>query len=193
MKRGGCIIIVLIICLHCWYGTSASASGTDRPFPTRPGLSVSAGHIYDPNVSRDQMALLTGYLLLDHDRAAFFSTPDYLRFKLEASVGAGRDTPWRGFFAVNMLSLCYLDFIATDRLRPYLEGGIGLMYSRRRWEGQGLHFTHNPVAGAGVLISPREAGHRHHMSVRLFHASNGGLHSSNKAMNAVLLSTGVLF
>ncbi len=184
---------VLVLAMLSPARRGGDALGAERPLPTRAGLALSAGHIYDPNADRDQFALLTGILEMDHDRAAFFPTPDCLRFKLEATVGSGRRAPWRSMVAVNMLSLCYIDRLATDTLRPYIEGGIGIIYMERRWEGQAFHFLNNPVAGAGVQFSPRDGARTYQVSLRLFHASNGRLHRRNKAMNAVLLSTGVLF
>lgn len=186
-------VAVAAVILLVLSGAGTSAAGSERPFPTRSGLSFSMGYIYDPHADRDHFALISGFMKLDHDRAAFFKTPDFLRFKLEASAGGGWNKPWKGMFAVNMLSLCYIDRIAAENIRPYIEGGIGAMYTERRWKGQGLHFLHNPVAGAGVHITPSGSGSTYQISLRLFHASNGGLHRDNKAMNALLLSAGFIF
>ncbi len=186
-------LVVLLCGFFFWPGGSALAEDPDRPFPTRTGFSVAMGQIYDPNTDRALFAQMTGFVTMDHDRAAFFSTPDHLRFKLEATVGTGEDSPWNTLVSLNMLSLCYIDYLATETLRPYVEGGIGLLYTRRRWEGQGLRFLHNPVAGAGVHISPRGSEYSYQASLRFSHASNGGLHRNNKAMNAVLASAGILF
>ncbi len=172
---------------------TAAARDAERPLPTKSGFSLSLGHIYDPNPERDQFAMLTGFVTMDHDRAAFFLTPDFLRFKLEASAGYGRRSPWRTMASVNMLTLCYIDQLATNTARPYIEGGIGVFYTEERWDGQGLHVMHNPVAGAGVHVSPQNGGRTYQISIRFSHASNGGLHRDNKAMNAVMLSTGIMF
>lgn len=176
------------------YTPDRNVRTADRPYPPRHGLTAGAGRIYDPGSDSATLAMVTGFIMLDHDYAAPFSTPDYLRFKLEASAGAGDSPPWQGMLSINMLTMCYLDALATSRTRPYIEGGIGLMYSSRRWKGQGLHFTHNPVAGMGVHITPGgEAAGMYQINLRFIHASNGGLHSDNRGMNAILLATGYVF
>ncbi len=185
--------IVLLIAMAPWTQVPVFGDEAERPFPARMGFSASFGHIYDPRDDREQLALFTGFVEIDHDYAAFFDTPDYLRFKLEATVGSGLRSPWKGMVSVNMLSLCFIDRLATEAVRPYVEGGIGVVYSGYRWDGQASNLLHNPVAGAGVQISPDGGGPSQQFALRLYHASNGGLHRKNKAMNAVLFSAGVLF
>ncbi|RMH43391.1 MAG: acyloxyacyl hydrolase, partial [Gammaproteobacteria bacterium] len=74
---------------------------------------------------------------------------------------------------------------------PYIEGGIGLIYSDFQVAGQGLRFNFNPQLGIGLDRLTGETGW--FADLRLHHISNGNLHHDNRGINSLALVTGIYF
>jgi len=159
--------------------------------PERLGLGLTWGHSYDPSPTFG-FAQLTGVLQYDYDRIWPQRAPEPLRFKLEGSLGfASYRGDDRLFSSVNMLAKYYLA-PAEARFRPYLEAGIGLIYSDFQVEGQGLRVNFNPQAGFGCdYRSP--AGTLYFANFRPHHLSNGEFYHDNRGVNSVLVQVGRYF
>ena len=159
--------------------------------PERVGLGVTLGRSYDPSPTFG-FGQLTGVAQYDYDRIAWHRAPERLKFKLEGSLGAASfEGDQRLLASFNMLAQHYLA-PATDRIRPYMEAGIGLIYSDFQVNHQGLRFNFNPQAGVGCDIRTT-AGPVYFSNLRLHHLSNGGLHHDNRGVNSVLLQVGRYF
>jgi hypothetical protein len=159
--------------------------------PERSGLALTMGHSYDPNPTFG-FAQLTGVAQYDYDRVWPHRAPEPLRFKLESSLGfASFRGKRRLFVSVNMLAQYYLA-PATARFRPYLEGGIGLIYSDFRVDGQGLRGNFNPQAGIGCDYLDSN-GKLYFANIRPHHLSNGDLNHDNRGINSVLVQFGRYF
>jgi hypothetical protein len=91
-----------------------------------------------------------------------------------------------------MLALYYLDFISTPQLRPYSEGGIGVVYTDFQVKGQGSRFNFNPQIGIGMEFKA-DSGPPYFGAVRLSHISNAGLHEDNRGVNSVIFLVGRFF
>lgn len=171
----------------------ARAGEPKREMPIQAGFSVSLGHIYNPGQERGQFVMATGMLLVNHEKFPPFPASDAFRFKLEASLGKGSEASPGFMVSGNFLTLYYVDALATDVLRPYVEAGVGLIAVEEKWAGQGTTLNFNPLAGIGVEFALHGDQRRYFFSGRLFHVSNGGLHKDNRGLNAFILSTGVIF
>jgi len=88
----------------------------------------------------------------DYDKAWHHPAPKLLRWKLEGAVGSSLTPPGRFMASLGMLALYYLDFISTRYSRPYIEGGIGGIYTDFQVKGQGSQRNINPQAGIGSEI-----------------------------------------
>lgn len=156
--------------------------------PDRTGAGLAWGHSYDPAPTFG-FGQLIGVLQYDYDRVWPHRAPEPLFFKLEASLGlAAYQSRERLLASANVLAQYYLT-PKTDRLRPYLEAGIGLIYSDFQVEGQGWRLNFNPQAGLGCDYQG-QAGDIYFTNLRLHHLSNGGLHHDNRGVNAFLLQIG---
>ena len=159
--------------------------------PTRYGLAGVLGKAFDP-VTDIYFVQLSGFIMWDYDRVWHHWAPDPLRFKVEGNAGATTSPETRAMISVGMMALYYLDFFSTARLRPYLEGGIGLMYTDFQVEGQGSRFNFYPQIGIGTEFK-LDSGPPFFANTRLSHISNAGLHRENRGVNFVVLMIGRFF
>lgn len=158
--------------------------------PTRYGTALLVGNVYDPdNIS---LAMVQGQMLLDYDRIFWHAAPESLRLKLEVNGGLTSDGDQRALLSLNMLALNYLNGFRIGRWLPYVEAGIGAIYTDFKVQGQGARINFNPQLGVG-LESPLPTGGTVTMGVRLHHISNSNLLKENRGVNSVLLMIGYLF
>jgi len=157
--------------------------------PTLSGLAVSCGVSYSP--SGVDFCLLTGILLFDYDRVWPHDAPESLRFRVEWSLGAITEPRTRLMTSVNAIAHLYYPGRSGRSVRPYIEGGIGIIYTDFRVEGQGLRFNFNPLLGAGLEFGPAPAPL--FLEVRTNHISNGGFDDENRGVNFVQFMLGRYF
>ncbi len=157
---------------------------------TRYGVALLGGKAYDP----DHFGLLIVQVqaLFDYDRIFWHDAPEALRLKFEANAGITTDGRHRGLLAVNGMALYYLDRFKQGNWTPYIEAGVGLIYTDFQVENQGMRFNFNPQAGVGVEYALAN-GAAVTTALRLHHVSNGGTHSDNRGVNSALLMIGYLF
>ncbi len=181
-------LVAAILVLVTVVMTSPASAGDD--VPTRYGVAVLAGGAYDPETFG--MVLLQGQMVIDYDRVFWHAAPEALRLKLEANGGMTTGDRQRGIVAVDMLALYVLPAYKFGRWLPYVEGGIGVIYTDFQVDGQGSRFNFNPQLGAGFEI-PLATGGTMTLGVRLHHLSNGNLLEDNRGVNSVLMQVGYLF
>jgi len=85
-----------------------------------------------------------------------------------------------------------LDRFAYNRFRPYVEGGIGIIYTDFQLWGQGLRVNFNPQIGIGTEFSSGSSG-SFFTAVRLHHISNGGLNHDNNGIDTLIILLGRYF
>jgi len=186
--------IVLSVLLICGLGTgltSVARAGEPaaEPVATRYGVSLLTGLAYDPD--HFGLTLLQGVALFDYDRIFWHPAPADLRLKLELNLGLKTDPQPRGVVSANALALYYLGR-EQSIWRPYVEAGIGIIYTDFQVEDQGLRINFNPQCGVGVE-HPLADGGTMTLGLRLSHISNGHLHHDNRGINAALVAIGYLF
>ncbi len=156
----------------------------------RYGMALLAGQAYDPD--RFGLVIVQGNVQLPYDQVFWHGAPDSLFFKGEFNLGMTTDGRDRILAAVNMMAVKYIDTFSSPSWKPYLEGGIGLIYTDFRVKGQGLRFNFNPQIGVGIDFRP-VYGRDISVGVRLHHLSNAELHRDNRGINSLLLVAGVRF
>ncbi len=157
---------------------------------TRYGLGIILGKAYDPTGDID-FYMLSGSVLYDYERIWNNRAPEPLRFKVEYNIGSAREKGTRFMTSLNMFALYYLD-IFDDDIMPYVEGGIGIIYTDFQVKGQGLKINFNPQVGIGAEFSTESRGD-YFLSFRLHHISNGGIDDENRGVNSALLIFGRFF
>jgi lipid A 3-O-deacylase len=187
-----CLLITALIIFYC--PVNLSAQNNNVYVPTKSGISLNSGYTYDPS---DDIFFLQASLfrLYDYDRVWKHKAPDNLRFKVEGSVGSALldDNDLKLIANAGVLALIYLDRFETDLIKPYLEAGIGVIYTDYRVKGQDYRFNFNPQAGIGIKFK-RKGNHRNRFaSFRIHHVSNGGLGSVNRGQNSIVFSFGQYF
>ncbi len=159
--------------------------------PTRYGMAAVFGKTFDP-VSDMNYLQLAGFVMWDYDKVWHHRAPEPLRFKVEGLVGSTISPDRRAIVSIGILALYYLDFISTPQLRPYTEGGIGVVYTDFQVEGQGARFNFNPQMGIGTEFKAG-SGPPYFGAVRLSHISNAGLYEDNRGVNSVIVLIGRFF
>lgn len=160
----------------------------------RYGLAVSYGNTLG---LRDNYGFVsaTGIGLFDFGRLVGANSTRSLRLKAELTAGSSVYGTHDGHFmaSANLLALYYLDFMANSVVRPYIEGGMGGIYTAFQVYNQGSHWNFNPVAGLGVEWFPSDYGPTVFSSIRLSHYSNAGLVTPNTGVNSLSMQLGFLY
>ena len=158
----------------------------------RYGVGVSGGLSYDPGDARD-FFMVHGMALFDYEEVWKHPAPEPLRFKVEIAVGSTLEDA-APLVNAGIFALWYLRGLETENCRPYVEGGIGGIWSGYSVDGQSERLNFNPQLGIGMEIR-RKGGEASPLFValRLNHASNAGLSSGNRGRNAVAFLAGVYF
>jgi hypothetical protein len=163
----------------------------DERTPDRYGISLELGNTYDPGHDIS-FGLITGFGLFDYGKVWRQDRPKELCFKVEGALGTTFRPDARTVASMGMMALYYLDRVATPQLRPYLEGGIGIIYTDFRVEGQGLRFNFNPQLGIGAELQQKDLPISF-VTLRLHHLSNGDLYHDNRGVNSLVLQVGRFF
>ena len=168
----------------------AGEDNTDN-VPNRYGLGTIIGNTYDPT-AKIGFALLSGFALFDYDKIWHHAAPAPLRFKVEASIGSTWTKEKEIMVSAGMMALYFLDRFAGYGFRPYVEAGIGGIYTQWKVEGQGSHLNFNPQMGIGTefSISPTAT---YSAALRLHHISNAGLKEDNRGVNSIVFVIGRFF
>ncbi len=182
---------IIAICLVLLIVVPQLVLAQDGAVATRYSLGSSLGLVYDPGADVD-FVLLSAAALSDYEQVWRHRAPDPLRFKVEGHVGFTTGTHMRTVASGNILALYFLDRFASPHLRPYLEAGIGIIYTDFQVDGQGLRVNFNPQTGVGMEMNWGE-GAPWFVGFRLYHISNGGLHHDNRGLNSVVLQLGRFF
>ena len=182
-----CFLISITFCCQTGWAWDVLAGKE----PNRYGMGMTAGNTYTPE-NDISFVMLTGFALFDYGKVWGRKAPDALRFKVEGSLGTTTRPDKKLMTSANIFALYYLHGLSVGFFRPYVEGGIGIIYTDFQVEGQGLRFNFNPQMGIGTEF---KAGPDTNCfaSLRLYHVSNGGLNRSNTGINAVTLTLGRFF
>ncbi|HEY3307640.1 MAG TPA: acyloxyacyl hydrolase [Desulfuromonadaceae bacterium] len=164
----------------------------EKPLPDQYGMLAEYGYTYDPQQNISFM-LARVFAIYDYGTVWRQDRTKTMRFKVEAALGSTL-TPGQELMAsANMLALFYYPAKFKDRLfRPYVEAGIGVIYTGFRVKGQGLHYNFNPLLGIGLEL-PQEEGKNFIVAIRLHHLSNAGIDRQNRGVNSVGLQIGRFF
>lgn len=159
--------------------------------PTRYGAGLTVGNTYDPatEITWVQGTLLA---LFDYDSVWPHRAPEPLRFKVEAHAGMTVRQEVRAITSMNIFAHYYLNELATGPWRPYVEAGIGLIYTDFQVEGQGLSINFNPQMGIGTEYTCN-GEINWFVGLRAHHISNAGLNEDNRGINSVTLTFGRYF
>lgn len=163
----------------------------EKPLSNQYGMSAEYGYTYDPkqNIS---FLLARVFAIYDYGTAWNQNRSKNLRFKVEGAAGSTLTPANDLIVSVNMLALYYPGVFDGKSLRPYVEAGIGAIYTQFRVPGQGLHFNFNPLLGVGCEL-PQQNGKNLFAAIRLHHLSNAELNRENRGVNSVELQIGRFF
>ncbi|WP_080799063.1 acyloxyacyl hydrolase [Desulfamplus magnetovallimortis] len=179
---------------------------------SQTAIGFQYGMAYDPDRA-DDFVSVNGFMLFDYERIWGHAAPDNLKFKIDFTIGTNVDDNMdssglilsSGFEALLYLKkfekhtflsnnfFYYIgDFFLKYNVFPYVEAGVGIIYTEHQIEGQGLHFNFNPRAGIGAEY--RIPGKRPFFAeLKLWHLSNANLHKDNRGINALLFMVGKYF
>ncbi len=187
MIRHGLLIIISVLVLLQWaVAVRAEEIGLIKG-PVSRGLGVSYGQNWSPHT--DDIRFTTADVFWVYDRDPFFpyKASPVLNWILEAQAGATVDGPAKLILSAGVLVKLLLT-TEPDSAGIYALGGIGVIYTGFKVEGQGLNFNFNPQFGFGVDILKK-----YYVQLRWHHVSNGGLNENNTGINSVVIHSGVYF
>ena len=169
----------------------AETSAKEELLPDQYGMSAEYGYTYSPRENL-KFVMARVFAIYDYGTVWRMNRPKALRFKVEGAVGSTL-TPENDFMAsANMLALYYPGKLVGRTFRPYVEAGIGVIYTEYRVKGQGLHFNFNPLLGLGCEL-PQSNGKNPFAAIRLHHFSNAEIDHDNRGVNSVVLQIGRYF
>jgi lipid A 3-O-deacylase len=168
----------------------------DRPAgegrePDRYGMTFGFGSSQDP-VRDIRFLLISAFGLFDYGKFWGRDRPRELCFKIEGAAGGTVEPDRRGIVSLGAAVLYYLPPFAGPQLRPYVEAGIGVIYTDFQVEEQGLRINFNPQLGLGTEVVTENSGN-FLVALRMHHLSNGGLHHDNRGVNSLILQVGRYF
>ena len=184
-----CAILLLMFLANV--NTALSEDDSESDIPTRYGMAAVLGKTFDP-VDNIYFAQLSGFIMWDYDKIWQHWAPAPLRFKVEGTAGLTVSPQTRAMASVGMMALYYLNFFSSARQLPYLEGGIGVIYTDFQVEGQGSRFNFNPQVGIGMEFKAASDTSLF-TALRLSHISNAGLDDENRGVNSVVWMLGRFF
>ncbi|MDZ7695577.1 MAG: acyloxyacyl hydrolase [Deltaproteobacteria bacterium] len=160
------------------------------PDPNRYGVALSYGNSFFPD---GDIGFLMGTLLgiFDFDKIGEQVIPDSLRLKVELSLGSTTKPEYDVMASAGAMVLYYIHPLSTPFMTPYIEGGLGIIYTNFQVEGQGSRVNFNPRAGFGAEF-PLD-GKTIFSALRWDHLSNAGLSKDNQSVDSVVLMVGVHF
>ena len=186
------IITISFLLIFTVNMSSVSAEEKGNEFaPTRYGVSLVSGNSYDPT-NNIGFYMMSGHILYDYEKIWNHRAPDRLRFKLEGSIGASDYMKTRLVSSANIFALYYPDLFENQDFRPYVEAGIGAIYTDFQIKGQGSRINFNPQLGLGTEIK-LNPDNIFFFTLRLHHISNGDLDDENRGINSVMCMLGYYF
>ncbi len=184
------LLFCYLFVISCPQTILAEEDNADQ-VPDRYGLATVVGYNYDPS-ENIVFGLISGFALYDYDKIWPHAAPEALRFKVEVSAGATLKNEKGAIVSAGFLALYYLDTLTGQDFRPYIEGGIGGIFTQWRVDGQGSKFNFNPQIGLGTEFSIG-SGPPFLAALRLHHISNAGLDEDNRGVNSVVFVIGRFF
>lgn len=187
---------LLVLLFPLLAGLLQPGASPARDFDPRWGF---AGSFSRTVISTKPMSFVMahGVLSLDYESFWFHPAPKSLRFKIEPAVGKVVDVPGDApadgaLLSLNAFAQFMPEFAAVGRFHPYVEGGIGGIWTSFRLRHQGSNLNFNPQLGVGVEYSNPD-GPDLFAAVRLHHVSNANLARENRGINSVMVLLGCLF
>ncbi len=141
----------------------------------------------------DRVQFVLASLLVNLDAAeAQGNLPslDPWHFRLEVSSGLKVNHPFGIMASTVVFAQRHLRLLDADMVHPFVEGGMGLIYTEYRVRHQPLHLDFNPNMGFGCDIGPAGSPITT-VSIRWHHVSNANIRSPNNGVNSVVLVVGI--
>ena len=184
-------VLICYLLINIFPQDTVAGEDSSNDVPNRYGLGMIIGNTYDPSGDIG-FVLLSGFALFDYDKIWRHPAPEPLRFKVEASIGSTWTKEKEIMASAGIFALHFLDRFAGHGFRPYVEGGIGGIYTGWKVEGQGSHLNFNPQMGIGTEFSVGPAA-TYLAALRLHHISNAGLKKDNRGANSIVFVIGRVF
>lgn len=183
-------ILVFAFLLLLFQGPVEAEDSQPENDTLKMGFALSYGNSFHPD--NDIGFIQANYLaMFNNEHFGTQTLPKNLRFKVELNFG-GTTTPDHWLMVSGAgLALYYLDFLDSPSVRPYIEGGLGIIYTGFRVEGQGSHLNFNPKAGIGLEFPMGRQSL--FTALRWDHLSNANLSRDNTSVDSVIFMFGAYF
>ncbi len=189
MKKGTLILVTLVGAVVLWNG-SVRAEDPFRKGTTEWGFRAGYGdNFHYDNVQEDvEFYFLTPFwgkiLKAWEDRRS-------LEFVGEGLLSFARQES-EDRYAAELTGLIVYNIRLSEKWVPFVELGVGVLYTDLDPERFGSHFNFTPQGGAGVRYKILE-GRYLTFSYRLHHISNAGIDEENRSIDSHFFSIGLSF
>jgi lipid A 3-O-deacylase len=124
------------------------------------------------------------------DAEGLLPSLDPWHFRLELSSGLKVNRPFGIMASAVVFAQRHLRLLDAEDIHPFVEGGMGLIYTEYRIRHQPLHLDFNPNLGFGCDIGKAGAPHAT-LSLRWHHVSNANIRPPNNGVNSVVFVVGI--
>ena len=157
----------------------------------RSAVTLNYGMNYDPGDDIDFL-MVTYHQIYDYQDVVRHKAPKDLRFKLEYAAGLRTQTSPRVVLSFGFFAMYYPSDLETETFRPFVDAGVGLIYTDFQNVDQGFRINFNPQLSIGTEIKI-EDGKPFYLAFRAHHLSNGEFHDENRGINSVFIMFGKYF
>lgn len=181
----------LFVILLSLFSYAVFSEEMDSEIKTRYGISLISGKTFNPD-NNTYILMGSGFILYDYEKIWKHKAPEQLRFKWECDMGSAHFKKMRLVTSVNIFALYYLKIFKNQTIKPYVEGGIGIIYTDFQVRGQGYRVNFNPQIGLGTEIRTK-TNNTYFTALRLHHISNGNLDDDNAGIDSAMFMFGYYF
>lgn len=197
-QRPGWMMLVLVLC-----GATTVGAADLLPKSGSWATGLRSGYSVSPRkVDMVPVHVRIGYTLFKGQKWLF--PPGALELNVEpfASVITRVTNPGRreGSMELGVMlpvmtyyfDLSNWNFPYLDRLAPYIEGGLGMLYTDLRGYSLGGHFSFTETLGVGVAYF-LDANMTLNLGWRFRHVSNAGIYENNAGLNSYMFLAGFTY
>ncbi|MFH1768951.1 MAG: acyloxyacyl hydrolase [Candidatus Omnitrophota bacterium] len=183
MKRA-CCLFILFACVFI-----PAASALDH-------IEILSGYLEAPLRDEDDYRVIPLLAAFNFEVKSFIEEKINIKIKgdIHLAVEPFLNTVFSpdGNIEIGANFLCKYTFPFSASIKPYIKGGLGVVYMSQHTREQSTQYNFLPQAGIGLyrFINPRTALS---FEYRFRHLSNGSLERPNKGIDADLFLAGISF
>ncbi|MCM8763167.1 MAG: acyloxyacyl hydrolase [Candidatus Omnitrophica bacterium] len=186
------VMIICILVFSLSFFSICFARDTEKSLLKEIGLFT--GYANGDLIDKDDYCLILTIVRLGFDLKPFlnkfnFNPPGLVEFEFEPFANTLISPDPNAEIGFNLLLKYGLPL--TQRLYPYLEGGVGFVYTTQHTLEQSTQYNFIPQAGAGIIYFLKKDSLAVTAGYRYRHLSNASIKAPNKGINVDMALVGL--